>query len=237
MAVRKGLQKFTDSAKKLNILLRRKRITEADIDQLSEPEKVQFNKMLNEILQKAKGSGRDLFYQKIESILSDQTKNDFWEYNHSRIMLIIETLLQEYKRMPTRSEIAQKADLSRTTVYKHLKEYTTHPLYMEQLQKMRILSTNVISKVYQSAMAGDIGSQKLYFNVMGFLNNGQGLQIQTMNNFIQINNTILSQETIRHLNREQLLNIESILKSIIPQSEITTVDAIEKSRQLQLVTK
>jgi hypothetical protein len=68
-------------------------------------------------------------------------------------------------------------------------------------------------------MAGDIGSQKLYFNVMGFLNNGQGMQIQNQNNFIQINNTILSQETIRHLSPEQLFTIENILKSIILQPE------------------
>jgi DNA-binding phage protein len=220
---KKGLQKVTDSEDKLYGLLSLERITDNDIDQLNQDEKKQFSEIVNEQIHKVTGSERDEIYKKIEDILSDQTKNDFWEYNHTRIMQVIDLLMQELGRMPSRSEIAQKTDLSRTTVYRHLKEYTTHPLYLEQLQKMRILASNVIAKVYKSAMGGDIGSQKLFFNVMGFLNNGQGMQIQNQNNFIQINNTILSQETIRHLNPEQLLNIEAILKSII-LPEVNTVD-------------
>jgi len=127
--------------------------------------------------------------------------------------------------MPSRSEIAQKAELSRTTVYKHLKEYTTHPLYIEQLQKMRIMAINVLSKVCQAAMAGDVGSQKLYLNVMGFLPN---TQVTTMNNYIQVNNTIVSQETIRHLSPDQLFFFETILKSIIPQADVKAIDETEK---------
>ena len=220
----KGLQKVTLSEDKISKLFKLKKITDSDIKQLTPDELALFNEIVNDQMKKASATERDEILRKIEDTLHEDTKNDFWEYNHNRIMVTIEILLQEHKRMPTRSEIAQKAELSRTTVYKHLKEYSTHPLYLEQLQKMRILSTNVISKVYQSAMAGDIGSQKLYFNVMGFLNNGQGLQIQNQNNYIQINGMILSQETIRHLNPEQLSSIESILKSIIPEPKTNLIN-------------
>jgi hypothetical protein len=216
-----GLQKLTDSENKISRLFTLEKITDDDIKLLSQDELNRFNEIVNEQVRKATGSERDEILRKIEDTLSDDTKNDFWEYNHSRIMMAISSLMKEYGRMPSRSEIAQRADLSRTTVYKHLKEYTTHPLYMEQLQKMRILATNVISKVYQAAIEGDAGSQRLYLNVMGFLPNNQPT---TMNNYIQVNNTILSQETIRRLNPEQLLIIEGILKSILDQNNITTAN-------------
>ena len=230
MAVKQGLQKLTDSENKVSKLLKLKKVTDNDIKQLTKTELSRFNEIVNEQMKKATAIKRDEILKKVEDALSDDTKNDFWEYNNTRIMVAISSLMKEYGRMPSRSEIAQKADLSRTTIYKHLKEYTTHPLYIEQLQKMRILATDVISKVYQSAMTGDLGSQKLYLNVMGFLPN---TQIQTQNNFIQVNNTILTQETIRHLNPEQLLIIESILKTIILQPEAMTSDETNQETEKQ----
>ena len=223
-----GLQKCTDSKVKINRLLKRDRITEADTDRLSEDEKKQFNEIVDEKMRKAGPTERDEILNKIEQILTDDTKNDFWEYNHSRIMIAIESLMLEYGRMPSRAEIAQKADLSRTTVYKHLTGYMNNPLYLEQLQKLRIMATNVLAKVYYSALAGDIGSQKLYLNCTGFLNNGQGTQIQNQNNYIQINGMILSQETIKRLNPEQLNNIETILKAALPQLEILNTEIAKK---------
>lgn len=208
----KGLQKVTDKVSKLFEL---EKITDNDIKQLSQDELKRFNEFVNERMLKAKGSERDEILRKIEDTLSDDTKNDFWEYNHSRIMLSIESLMKKTGRMPTRSEIAESTDLSRQTVYRHLKEYSNHPLYVEQLQKMRILSTNVLTKVYETAMAGDIGSRKLYLNVMGFLPN---TQVQNQNNYIQINNTVITQEIIRHLSSDQLLIIESLLKTILPEA-------------------
>jgi NADH-quinone oxidoreductase subunit B len=72
-----------------------------------------------------------------------------------------------------------------------------------------------LAKVFQFAVNGDTGAAKLYFNVMGVMNNGQSPNstlIQNQNNFIQINGTVLSQETIKNLNPEQLNTIEGILK-------------------------
>jgi len=58
---------------------------------------------------------------------------------------------------------------------------------------------------------------------MGQMNNGQtpnNTLIQNQNNYIQINGTVLSQETIKHLNTEQLNIIETILKTALPQPEV-----------------
>ena len=215
----KGLQKLTLLEDKLHDLLKRNRIKSDDIDQLSESEKKRFNEIVNEKIIKSDGPGRGRILKKIDDILSEETRGDFWEYNHLRIMTVISSLLKEYGRLPSTAEIAQKADLSRPTVYRHLREYRSSKVYQEQLEKLKILSINVIAEVYKCALAGDIGASKLFLNCMGFLNGGQGnTQIQNQNNFIQINGMILNQETVdKCLNSEQLFIIESVLKSIIPQ--------------------
>jgi hypothetical protein len=55
---------------------------------------------------------------------------------------------------------------------------------------------------------------------VGNLNNRQSSNntlIQNQNNYIQINGTVLSQETIQQLNPEQLNTLEDILKTAMPQ--------------------
>ncbi len=84
----------------------------------------------------------------------------------------------------------------------------------------------LLAKVFQFAVNGDTGAAKLYLTAMGCLNNVQppaSTSIQNQNNFIQINNTILSQETIEQLNVDQLNAIECILKST------TNIQKINKS--------
>ena len=77
------------------------------------------------------------------------------------------------------------------------------------------MTSKVLARVFHFAVNGDIQAAKLYFNLMGFINNGQtpnNTLIQNQNNYIQINGTVLSQETIKQLTTEQLNVIESILK-------------------------
>lgn len=219
-APKQSLRKLTDSEKKIHNLLRRKQVTVNDTNQLMKDERKRLMEIINETIKRADPVERDKILNKIEPIIDEQTIVDFWEYNHTRILYAITSMIKESGRMPTRSEIATRVQLSRTTVYKHLKEYATHPLYLEQLQKMRMLATNVLTKVYTAAMNDDIGAAKLYFNVMGMLQNGQGNTVQ--NNFIQINGIVVTQEAVKRLNPEQLLIIENVLKSALPQPEIYT---------------
>lgn len=68
----------------------------------------------------------------------------------------------------------------------------------------------------QETHAGDIGAAKLYFNVMGHLQpTPSNTLIQYQNKYIQINVTMLSQESIKSLISEKLNSIESILKTAI----------------------
>lgn len=119
--------------------------------------------------------------------------------------------------------------IEQTLVHKHLKEYNNHSLYLQQVEQFRFMTSKVLAKVFQFAVNGDTGAAKLYFNVMGFMNNGQipnSTLMQNQNNFIQINGTVLSQETIKNLNPEQLNNIESIWKTVLPNPEALEIKAL-----------
>lgn len=220
MKAEKGLQKFTKTETKINQILSLEQITPKDLGPLSEKENIRLMEILTERFNVLKGTERDKFYKKIEPITSNTTKNQLWEYNHNQITWAISTLMQEYGRMPTKTEIATKTELSRQTVHKHLKEYATHPQFLGQMEQFRFMTSKVLAKVFQFAVNGDTAAAKLYFNVMGFMNNGQtpnNTLIQNQNNYIQINGTVLSQETIKHLNPEQLNTIETILKTALPE--------------------
>lgn len=222
MKAKKTLQKFTDREAKINKVLTLKQITPNSLKQLSKAEETRLTEILTERLHKLKGAERDKFLKKVELITSDTTKNQLWEYNHNQITYAISTLMQEYGRMPTNTEIAKKTELSRQTIHKHLKDYSTHPQYLEHIEQFRFMTSKVLAKVFQFAVNGDMGAAKLYFNVMGCLNNGKGSNntlIQNQNNYIQINGTVLSQETIKNLSPEQLNTIETILKTAIPQPD------------------
>lgn len=230
MKAKKGLQKFTKTETKINKILSLEQITPKDLEHLSEKENTRLMEILTERFNKLKGTERDKFYKKIEPITSATTKNQLWEYNHNQITWAISTLMQEYGRMPTKTEIATKTELSRQTIHKHLKEYTNHPQYLGQIEQFRFMTSKVLAKVFQFAVNGDTGAAKLYFNVMGFMNNGQtpnNTLIQNQNNYIQINGTVLSQETIKHLNPEQLNTIETILKTALPQPEVLEIEKLK----------
>lgn len=229
-AKQKGLQKFTETETKIVKILALEQITPSDIETLSEHEKDRLMVVFNEKFKSLKGTERDNFYKKIESITTDTTKNELWEYNHNQITWAISTLMQEYGRMPTKTEIATKTELSRQTIHKHLNEYTSHPLYLQQIEQFRFMTSKVLAKVFQFAINGDIGAAKLYFNVMGNINGqfSNNTLIQNQNNYIQINGMVLSQETVKRLNPEQLNNIETILKAALPQPEILSTEIAKK---------
>lgn len=223
MKPKKSLQKFTDSETKINDVLTLEQITPTEFEQLSRPEKDRLMEILTERFNKLKGTERDAFYKKIEPITAESTKNELWESNHIEITCAISNLMQEYGRMPTKTEIANKTELSRQTVHKHLKEYSNHPQYLGEIEQFRFMTSKVLAKVFKFAVNGDMRAAKLYFNIMGFMNNGQtpnSTLIQNQNNYIQINGTVLSQETVKHLNPEQLNTIETILKAALPQPKV-----------------
>lgn len=214
MKQKKSLQKFTDSNQKFDYLLSLETITIDDIDILDDNERNEFQDVVSKKFNSLKGIERDDFFIQIEPILAKDGKNILWEHNHTNINWAISNLIQEFGRMPNKTEIAQKTGLSRQTIHKHLKEYADHPQFIEQKEQFNFMTSKVLASVFQFAINGDIAAAKLYFNVMGILNGKHNnTLIQNNNNFIQINGTVLSQEKIQNLSTEQLEAIETVLKS------------------------
>lgn len=214
----KSLQKFTKSENKINKLLSFEQITPIDLEQLNETERKQLMETLTERFNSLKGTERDKFYKKIELITSETTKNQLWEINHTNITCAISNLMQEYGRMPSKTEIATRTELSRQTIHKHLKEYKTHSQYLIQNEQFAFMTDKVLAKVFQFAVNGDIGAAKLFFNIVGLNNSSQQINntmIQNQNNYIQINGVVLSQDTISKLNEEQLRNVEELILTYI----------------------
>jgi hypothetical protein len=216
MKPKKSLQKFTESEKKINDLLSLKQITKKDLEPLTEAEKTFLEDTLNKKIKSLKGVEREQFLNKIELITDEVSKNYQWEFNHNQITWAISTLMQEYGRMPTKTELAVKTELSRQTIHKHLKEYTQHPEYISQIEQFKFLTNKVLARVFYFAVNGDMKAAKLYLSFFG-QNNIEKKQnntlIQNQNNYIQINGMVLSQEAIEKLSPEQINSIEEVLKT------------------------
>lgn len=218
---KEGLQKFTDFESKMSYLLSLKTITHDDLEFMSNSDMDSFNSNLTSQLNTLTGDERETFLEKIEPITPQLVKNQLWESNHATITYTISSLIQEYGRMPSKNEIALNTKLSRQTVHKHLKEFSNHAFYKEELQQFKYASVKILARLYKYAMNGDVKACKVYLDMVGFKNDSidSGITSNTQNNFIQINNTILNQENLSKLNQSQIIEIENILKMAIPESK------------------
>jgi Cdc6-like AAA superfamily ATPase len=123
----------------------------------------------------------------------------------------------DYGRMPSKTEIGTEAGLSRQTVHKHLTNFTAHPLYQEELEQHRFMSSRILAKLFSLASMGDVRAAKLYLDAT--CNSAETRTPRTIiehqNNYIQINETVLSQETIKGLDPAQLESIERLLIRVL----------------------
>jgi hypothetical protein len=207
-----ALTKFTTSKRKVNRLFTLKKITTKDIEGLNKRERDCLAATTNEILPQLKGKERDSFIDKIELIVPESTKNQLWEHNHLVIGSAISKLMGEYGFMPPKNAIAEETGLSRQTVAKHFKEYKAHPEHAAQMEQFKFMAPNILANVYKFAIKGDMRAARLYFEMVGAVNKQQpNTIVNEQNHYIQINNTILSQENLRQLSAEQLNQIESII--------------------------
>lgn len=221
---KKGLQKLTEAEIKVQELLKKRKVVEDDVNNFSNEERQVLASHLQNLINNSKGDEREDLLWKIDDIMPKDTKNQLWENNHYIITQSISKLIEDHGKMPTKNNIAADTGLSRNTIHKHLKGYAEHPLYADQLQQFKFMADRIMAKVIKMAVQGEgnVKAARLYFEMMGNLNNGQPSNktlIQNQNNYIQINGKVLSQETIKNLNPDQLQAIETILLAASPKSK------------------
>jgi len=217
--IKKSLQKFTIKPHTVEWLFNLPKVKYSDVKTLTEADQKVAYKIMNDKINALKGEERDKFVEQFKEAWDISTHNQLWESNHIQITGAISRLIQDYKRMPSNSEISQHTGLSRQTVHKHLKEYVTNPLYLEQMEQFKFMTSRVLATVYSYAIAGDMRAAKLYFRVAvnPSTDDRRELLIQSQNNFIQINGMVISQEVIKGLNEKQLLEIEKLIRQSVPQ--------------------
>ncbi|MEC5173907.1 hypothetical protein [Chryseobacterium nepalense] len=222
---KKDLQKFTEIQNKISSVFALKKIMLKDLSAFTDEELKEFYNVLIEQLQTLKGDEKEVFCNKIQEILLPRTKNELWEYNHNVIIQGISSFISEYGRMPSKTQLSHRTQLSRQTIYKHLKDYKNSAYYAELQQQFNIMQSQVMATVLRHAVNGDMRAAKLYLESIGALrnsaqsNSGNNINnntlIQNQNNYIEIGGTILNQQLIQNLNPEQINMIEGILKTII----------------------
>lgn len=205
---------ITKQAKqKIGQLLKQEQITRSDFEGLTQPESDYLDNTCAEILDQLEGTQLDNFLAKIDPILTPETKSDIWENNHRAISEAIADYIRGNGFMPTQTDIAILTGLSRQTVAKHLKEYEKQPEFMQQAEQFTIMAPQLLANVFKFALRGDIRAARLYFEIIGAkTTQPQNTLPGPQNNYIQINNTILSQQNLANLTAEQLNQIEGIIK-------------------------
>ena len=204
--------KFTALKSKIDSLFTIKKIALTDIEDLNNLERDYLAKRATEILKGLTAGERDDFLDKIELIVPAFTKSDIWEHNHFKISSAITKFMCGNGVMPTKNAIAQETGLSRQTVAKHLEAYNTHPEHIAELEQFRFMAPRVLANVFKFAVNGDMKAARLYMEMVGTIKKKQSdTVVNKQNNYIQINNTILSQENLMRLTAEQLNQIENII--------------------------
>jgi len=214
------LAKVTETDNKIAALLQLEKITVADLHNFSIPERRYAAAVFTKVLEELKDRERDDFIDKIDLIVPPTTKDQLWEHNHQVIAAAISKLMQKHGCMPAKSHLALETGLSRQTIVKHLKEYKSHPEYTAEIEQFRFMTSKLAAKVFTFAVNGDMKAARLYLEMVGAISKRQGnAVINEQNNYIQINNTILSQENLRCLSAEQLNQIENIITMGLPERQ------------------
>jgi hypothetical protein len=208
---KKGLQKLTDSQRKVLKTLDRPRVTKADIKSFSKKDMQSLDTAVNDRLDTLRDEALDRFIEKVSDIITPESKNIIWENNHRSIVIQISEFIDLTGRMPTMFELSDRTGLSRQTLSKHLKEYRDHPQYLVYLEQFRFMGQRVLSKMFKLAVNGDVRAGRLYLEMVGGIMTGSGKK-GGQTNYIQINNTILTQENIQSLPKSQLERIEDVLR-------------------------
>lgn len=200
---------MTETSTTVEQLLKGTTITPEQLAGLSQAEK----HLLADTLTKQFNSAtvpteRDRLWGLIETNAPAELKRDYYESNHRQIVAALVNYLNEFGHLPTKQRLSDITKLSRQTVYKHLKDYKHSSGFLKEQQELfEILGEQLVSKLLALAWQGDTRAAKLFFELTGRLKSASG----TTTNYVQINNTFFSQESLSQLPPEQLAEVEKLL--------------------------
>ena len=138
-------------------------------------------------------------------------KNKRWTANHVKIKYAIDACIRESCSMPSAFEISRRVGLSRQTVSKHLKEFDTNDLYFEEMKAYKFASNMLLERIFSMASRGDLKAMKFFISIME--QRQKEKQASMVNNFIQVNNIFINENSIKSLPENKRKAIEEIILS------------------------
>jgi len=200
---------------KFDELMKLEKIERHHLDILTTAERAEFLQLIHSKIPDFHGEELDRYIEQTSALLD---RNEIWEFNHSKIAIIIERYVKETGKMPTAADIATGTKLSRQTVHKHLKAFSSSPNLSDQTNGMGIMLPRVMGSILRQALNGDLKAAKIYVDA-ATKQTGTPATVINQNNYIQINNTIINQQLIEQLSPDQLKRIELIItgKDIMDQ--------------------
>ena len=202
-----------------------KTINQAELKNLTEEERTELTKLVKEKLEDLNNHHTKLL-QILGEIAELPANRLLWENNHLKITKAINDTLRKTGTMPNQNYIAEITGLSRQTIAKHLSAPELTSIYSEQLMNFNIMAPQVLNRVllnatYRNASVPDI---KLYFQLLEKMQDKNQSTIFNQHNYIQINNTIIKQETLQQLSPEQLKLIEEFVQKSLPVTDTLHAD-------------
>jgi hypothetical protein len=129
---------------------------------------------LHEYLRRLKditGAARDTYQQQLNDLMGGETRSVLWEENRALITQAITSHLHLHGTVPGKTKLSLLTGLSRQTIHRHLKEYNTSPYMADELNKLKVISADLMFQLSKQALEGCIKSAKLFFMLTGHLRN------------------------------------------------------------------
>lgn len=164
-----------------------------------------FQNEINKVLcTRKEGSNiADQLDQHLFDAYNEDFRNAIWESNHSRIIGYIHNTIICDNRVPNKTEISQQLGLSRTTVHKHLNNVSENNYYKEEIESFKVLVPKMLMMLYKEGIH-NVAASRLFLNLMGMKETPIA-----KNNFIQINNTTITENTFHQLDPDKQRLIET----------------------------
>lgn len=146
----------------------------------------------------------------------ESRRRQAWLANHQIIIHKICKGIKENGFMPSVVEISSETKLSRVTVTKHLKHFETDEYLKFHLQKWKLVTEKVLLKMSQYIFSDYVNAKDSLKAAAIYLKFADKV-LQPVkaspptNNYIQINNIYINQETIKALPEDKRHTIETLI--------------------------
>ena len=200
-----------ETQQKFDELMKLEKIEHHHLGILTADEKTLFLQTVHAKIPTLSGEEFDNYVEQTKSLLDQE---EIWEFNHSKIAVLVERYVIKNGTIPSVASIAYDTKLSRKTVSRHLNAYTGSTALKDKKNAMAIVMMQVMGKVSQKALAGDLKAARLYYDIVSTPQKPES-PTNKQNNYIQINNTQLNQQIIQLLEPEQLTQIEQIISQAV----------------------